>query len=348
MLQELLPPPATESKSRILDKVPALKWGAARECTFLGAMEAALAVTDHPFSYDDMMGYTGMAFRTRWYKPPQPLEWCPSSACGEMEEEIGAVTQSTGWSLNCKNLFKEQARQEYANHLVHSIDAGLPVLAYDSGLNMGLVYGYQDAGESFLFHRYRKGEDADAVQSITPAKLGWMWIFLGQHDRTPTPQSRLHQSLRRIINNFHRGIGREGPGDYWYGADAFEQWSQDIGRAGVFSPEQQKKLFFVSWWNFDTLADARLAAVCFLKRHLDCLPAARPHLENALAIFQQEADLLNTVMHERQAFLGPWTGKTIDDWTDSVRQQEREILASALALEQSAVPKMQSALETFE
>ncbi len=65
-------------KTRI-EGIPELGWGKNRECTFAGAMEAALLVTDRPTSYNDIMGYTGLAFRVRWYHGKSGDRWCPSS-----------------------------------------------------------------------------------------------------------------------------------------------------------------------------------------------------------------------------------------------------------------------------
>ena len=43
-----------------IESVPLLGWGKDRECTFAGALEAALAVTEHPCNYSDIMGLTGL------------------------------------------------------------------------------------------------------------------------------------------------------------------------------------------------------------------------------------------------------------------------------------------------
>ncbi|MCJ7822309.1 MAG: sigma-70 family RNA polymerase sigma factor, partial [Armatimonadetes bacterium] len=56
-----------EFARRVLDGVPTLAWGRGRECTFAGALEAALATTDHPYTYTDLLGFTGLALRTRWF-----------------------------------------------------------------------------------------------------------------------------------------------------------------------------------------------------------------------------------------------------------------------------------------
>lgn len=61
-----------------IDGVAPLRWGNSRECTYAGALEAALAVTEHPVSYNDIMGLSGLAFRVRWWASagePNKREW---------------------------------------------------------------------------------------------------------------------------------------------------------------------------------------------------------------------------------------------------------------------------------
>ena len=40
----------------------------AKMSTYVGALEAALAVTEHPYDYTHLMGVSGLAFRTRAFR----------------------------------------------------------------------------------------------------------------------------------------------------------------------------------------------------------------------------------------------------------------------------------------
>lgn len=69
-IQENLPMKANvkrEDGKAWIDGVPALGWGKQIECTYAGAVAAALAVTEHPVSYEEIMGFSGLAFRLRWW-----------------------------------------------------------------------------------------------------------------------------------------------------------------------------------------------------------------------------------------------------------------------------------------
>jgi hypothetical protein len=312
----------------VIPNVPDLGWGKNRECTFLGALEAALAATGHPTDYVDLMGFTALAFRTRWWKATDKILFCPSTPVGEMQEEIEAADHASGWPLHVRLPETEDARRNGAADIIRSLDAGKPVLAYDSGLNMGVVYGYDDGGRRLKLKGYGTAGDVEA------AKLGWMWVLLGDYRGAPPREESGIRGLKTALTNFHRVTGQQGPGEYWYGKAAFEHWIGDLSSIQTLSEQQRQKLFFVSWWNFTSLADARRAAVEFVARYAPATKAA----------FAEEADLFDSVVRSKDAFLGPWTGKKFEDWTDSIRHRECDVLTRALEIEQRAFTAIEKSL----
>jgi hypothetical protein len=67
-------------------------------------------------------------------------------------------------------------------------------------------------------------------------------------------------------------------------------------------------------------------------------------LERAAAFYRQESELLCTVFPGKDAFLGPWSGRSESDWTDEVSAKEREILTEAKKIEVSAISEIEKAL----
>src|SRR5439155_1323162 len=83
------------------------------------------------------------------------------------------------------------------------------------------------------------------------------WTYLGER-REPLPRDQaVIQGLSAAVHNWTRGVAQHGHGEYLYGPAAYQRWIQDLGRATTFTEQEQATLFFVSWWNFDTLCDAR-------------------------------------------------------------------------------------------
>ncbi len=330
-----------EFASKVLARVPALGWGKQRECTFLGALEAALASTDHPCTYTDMLGWSGLAFRTRWFAGNEGQRWCPSSPVGEMPEEIEAVSRATGWPLHVEHIANEDAagRERLRARIVASIDAGRPVLAYEPRLNMAVVFGYEENGRTLLLRDYF--QPAEPLR-LTPAQLGFLSLFLGDHTTPPSRREALQQALTLAVRHWQREQASEGPGRYWYGQAAFARWAEDLEAAEGFTPEERGQLCFVSWWNYISLHDARQGGVAFLRDNVSSLPAeGQEALTRAAALYQQEADLLLSALTTREAFTGE-----AGNWPVEMRQREVAILREACELEEAAVQHLRQALDT--
>jgi hypothetical protein len=337
-----LPP---EFSRKILDNVPVLAWGRGRECTFIGALEAALAATKHPFSYSNLMGYSGLAFRVRWWKPARDIKWCPSCAVGEMEEEIESVSKGTGWNLKVELNADDASKKESVQKIIASLNAGKPVLAYDDRMDMAVVYGFDDGGDKLLFRDYHKGESPH----ILPAsQIGWLVIYLDDYRPVPSRRDVFHESLKMAVRNWNRDIGKSGPGEYWYGRTALAKWREDLTLVDSFSEKERETLFFVNWWNFTTLFDARKAAIQFLNDNNSHLksPAARDCIKKAASLYQKEIDDLSLrVYTNHEAFFGPWSGKSIKEWTKDVRELESHILTDIIDTENNAMVSLDKSLE---
>jgi hypothetical protein len=323
-----------ESGRRVLENVPTLGWGRHRECTFLGALEAALAPTEHPFSYTDMMGWTGMAFRTRWFAGNEGARWCPSCAVGEMEEEITAAAKSTGWPLRFAFVEKDNAESlaRLTAEFVVSINAGRPVLAYEPRLNMDVVFGYEDGGKTLLLRDYF---DSETPLRLAPSELGFLTIFVGEYtQRMPGPEA-FAMALETAVRNWGRVKFSEGPGGYWYGEAALARWRDDLGMVEEFTEEERKFLCFVSWWNFTSMCDARRAAATFLRERAGLAPDKGQAVLRAADLYQQEADLLDTAFANRNAFTND-----SENWPREMRERERELLAQAGEIEAKAISEI--------
>ena len=80
-----------------LDNIPTLSWERDGQTTYCGALAAALSATEHPYSYVDLMGLSGLAFRILWPRREGEPQWCHSCAVGELPEEGHAIEEATGW-----------------------------------------------------------------------------------------------------------------------------------------------------------------------------------------------------------------------------------------------------------
>jgi len=341
--------PKRENGRVWIQGIPKLAWGRSGECTFAGALAAALCVTSHPYSYTRIMGYTGLAFRVRWYHRLDATEWCPSSPVGEFPDEIKAVEQATGWRFHQEVMLGSPPElwkmERFSPEIMKSIDAGLPVIGYPEDFNMGIVSGYERAENQtlFLWNAYHKPEE----YTMPDTRTGPFIIILREHQESPDARDAFLQAISS--NNWRRksmpAFNPEKKGLYLLGEDALSQWAEDIGNWDKWSEEERGNLFFVSWWCFTSLLDARRQAAPFLNEHADLFEEnIGARIRKAAAVFGEEARLLDDVFTSKEAFLGPWSGKGISEWTPEVRAREQETLARIRQKDAAALLELDKAI----
>jgi hypothetical protein len=265
---------------------------------------------------------------------------------GEFPEELEAARKATGWALRVESEADGMAR--LAGDILSSITAGRPVLAYDESLNVAVVFGAEDEGRTVLMHDYFHGDEP--VRRRT-ADLKMMVIFLGEHSEPISERDGALQGLGMALR-FHQ-MRHDPPGNeekgYWHGATALEKWAGDLGLFDTLTDWERDSLFMVNWWNFEGMADARLHAAPFIRKAIPLFPdAARDHLEQAATVYENEARKLRAVLYGGECFTGPWTSRTIKDWTRATRQAEQELLGCAAEVETDAMKHIEAALAVLQ
>ncbi|MCE5239361.1 hypothetical protein LLH23_12840 [bacterium] len=326
-----------------LGAVPELRFMGGRDCTFAAALEAALAPTARPVSYADLMGYSGLAFRTRWFDNPAHEQtawgasrWHPVSPHGEGPEELAALSRATGWQFRRDELpadVNSLARRRVITDVVVSINDGLPVVAMRN-TDLATVYGYNIHSMNLFLRDMQHPQVAELRVPENDAGLCGPIIFLAGLGPEPPPAQVLMDSLKLAVSN-----ARRAPQDHFrYGLEALAAWERALAEADQCSDEERQLLFLVNWWSLMHLADARRAAADFLAAHADLVaPTAKADYAAAHRLFQQEAGLLDRFAQQHTRYLMWWGGAAqAKDWTPADRQAQRELLAQCRGLEQWA------------
>lgn len=277
----------TEGDRVVIEGVPTLSWESNGQCTFAGALECALTVTEHPYTYADLMGWSGLAFRFRWYQGDVGQRWCPSSAVGEFEEEKDAIEKATGWKLRWYFDDAGSAAERLIADVLASIEAGRPVLTYEPGLNVAVIYGYKDNGAALLLRDYFKG---DAPQELPPADLPAFLCFLDDYGKPMATRDAFVEALKIGVRNWRRDPMAREKGKYFYGDTGFAKWIEDLSDETLTQEEREQVLLP---YVFISLSDARGAAVTFLRDGAEMFEGeAREALMRATELYQQEGKLL--------------------------------------------------------
>lgn len=340
---------ASAVPSHTLPDVPPLSWGRNGATTFCGALAAAAEITHRDMDYPTLMAATGLAFRVRWFRGYEGSDqpWCPSSPVGEFPEETILAAKATGWKLNAV-VRMDQAdphMEQFAPRIIAELKAGRPVIGYDHALNCNLIFGVK--GDTFLTRDYFHG---DKTVEVAAERLGPMLMFLGEAAQTPALRDTLRGGISQGVRNWTRD-GNTDPycqhskkGRYLLGAGAYDQWIADLKAVDADGGKPSDALLQPTWWTFDCLVDARRTAAKALRTFATSEPAAAEHLLTAADRYEALVQALSVSYRDRNAFLGPWSGKKLADWTPEVRAREIALLGTAKRLDGEAIAALEKAL----
>ncbi len=336
----------------IVDGVPALAWGKGRDCTFIGALEAATAVTRHPASYDEMMGATGLAFRVRWSNPDTKGGWTCSCPCGEFVEEFEDVSRATGWKLDARFDPVNGGLTDPGMAAIHeAIGVGMPLIGQVGGHDVGVFCGFTEDGAQVVANCYGHA----AGKKYGPRQIGTWRIFLVGRDEPLPVRDALLMGLRTAGRNRHRGKSSErlyGPLGYewFYGASAFDAWIGDLEKRDLagLAAKDRKAYYDQSRFNHVSLLDARQAAVRYLVAQAKKQTgAAAASLTRAAQAYERETVLLAAPVEAKAPWLGTRAGSA-ETWTAASRAEEARILREAREQEAEAIRHLQEAAAAMD
>lgn len=337
-----------------IDGVLELAYGRSGVTTYAGALEAALAATPHPYSYDDIMGYTGLAFRTRWYRRLDTPGWCPSCVVGEMGPEIRKTEAATGWRFTLLHRMEREDdphMEEFSEQMIAALESGFPIVGYSNRriLDCAVAYGYERRADGVYFLWRGYNEDQSGWKHET--ETGPQQMILTKHDWPA--QQRI--SLRRAFtedwrqhadpaNNPAKGIEAE----YRYGAHALETWADDLGHYDDFTEDKRGSLFFVSWFAHSTLICARAAAARFLNQQARTMERDAANALKLAATHYGETSALVKRAQQDGAFPLPFGPEARSKWTPQVRRREIATLNAVSERDAAAERLLDEALAALE
>lgn len=333
-----------------LTGTPQLHFMDGRECTFMGALQAALASTARPYSYGDLMGYSGLAFRTRWFDNPAhektdwgSSRWHPVSPDGGGAAELAALTAATGWQFRAEKLDRDPdavSRQALITDIVLSINDGLPVVI-GRNTDTACLYGYHIHSMNVFLRDYQHPQEGELRVSDRDGDFDGAVVFLQGLADEPDPRQALLAALRAAGQEARQPAA----GQFRHGLDALDSWRQALADYETCSAEERELLYLVNWWTLLHLADARQAAADFLAAHADLLAGERQQaLREAYALYKQEAQTLLAFCEGNRRFLVWWGGGAKPgEWTAESREAQRALLGQVRQTEEQALAALERA-----
>ncbi|MEK6642983.1 MAG: hypothetical protein AABZ08_03675 [Planctomycetota bacterium] len=310
-----------------VDGIGALRgFAKGRDCTFMHCLELVLEATGRKIGYDELMGLSGMAFRTqfrtdRWdVGNPDPLAG---------ESVLDVLFPAIGWDYDLRIVKQEDYAEKDALYraVSKSIDAGFPVLAANiiPPEDWGLIVGYRGS-RTWLCRSY----NGDAEASDKSA-TGWptATLFLTNRKSRPEVRKAHLESIRRAVELFDR----KASGQNVLGRKALEAWTEALR-----SPKDRSYIH-ANFWTYVSLIDARGAAVRYLRMIAKEFGTRDLHLGMAADYYDSEVRVLLQGMNNVPAEHTFPVGLPPAEY----RAKQIETLRQALALEEKAIESLKKA-----
>jgi hypothetical protein len=321
-------------ESRIIPNVKPL----GRTNTFIHSLTVALDAMGEPATYDDVMGFSGAAFRLHFHQPV----WCPSSPDATCGFDHGApAAKAYGHTLRFVPMQSDDPSvvAEAKRQILASVDTGRPLLAIDlvAVADWGFVVGYEQNGDVLLCRDYH----GDSGNYQRAQKTPWFLFAIDERGAVPSHRESALRSLDIAVELADTPYYDK----YASGFEAYRTWSNDLldeKRFADATPDGFRDLRHTNAWCYTSLLDARSCAVRYLNSIAGEFDGdARDCLKRAAAVY---ADVESRLSEGRTN--APWA-HVPGEWTETMRRAESETLTHAMRLERTAVAWLERAREAI-
>lgn len=333
---EELPPPERprvslvrerENAARVEGVGPLAGFAKGRDCTLVHCLEVVLDALGRRFTYDELMGLSGMAFRTQFHVGPWDVG-NPDPLVGN--RRVDALFEAVGWEYELHIVRQDEiARAAALERTIRaSIDRQVPVLATNliPPEDWGIIVGYR-RGRQWLCRCYHGGaERIDKPATAWPTAV----LILTRRLARPASGPMRRQSLREAVTLFET----RSTGSYAQGRHAFDEWCQSLRTA------RDRSYVHPNFWTYIELIDARGAAVRYLRLIAPDMGGKRLHLERAAELYEQEVRLLLRHLEDvppEYRFPGSLPPR-------EMRDRQIQVLQKAQRLEEQAVGALKNAM----
>lgn len=339
--------------ARVLENIPPLSFEEG-DCTFAGAVLAAMRFLKEDVSYPYVMGVSGGAFRLFFHR-----EWCPSA--GDLQIVGDEIVVKTLGLLGYKyeDIWRKDGpgeEERLRRIIVESIDKGFPVLA--CGIvgppELGLVTGYEDGGKVLLGRSYFQDDHGSYYRKADwfGSPSFWKMTVLKEKVTAPSKREILKESLEWAVKIAHTPeiSSREGAG-YACGLAAYDAWAAALEVDADFPAEDVEALTGKCLTNANVLycgiKDARKSAARFLTDMADACPACKADLLAAAKAYEAEVTILDPLCGVEVAYSWQPVEKRLAMADPKARRKFAEALRAARKKEVEAVKHLESILQTM-
>ncbi len=310
------------------------------ENSMIACIAGVMAALGEEFSYEYLMGVSGMAFRVQVHQP----DWCPSAACASPGfDVVPGVMRATGYRLRSIPVRHDpQPDVSIARtqpQILATIERGIPAIFISEECQ--LVVGHTVDGKRVV-RPYAPNADGYRDTEDWP----WVACILDPADLPMDRRQAVATSLRLAVT-----LARTPQhGEYAGGFRALELWADqllDESRFATLSEQDWFRPALANGYCYGCLWSSRLAAETYLRSVAeDFEQPVRGQLCEIAGVYQRVHQLLGKKRPEYACAwsLQPWRIGGLKKWTPAMRLAEADALREALDLERHAIAAVEALL----
>lgn len=262
------------SDKMFLPGIVRLEWQNNMDCTWAGALYAALKYMGESITYEYIMGVSGACYRFA-FNPS--WDYNSVDALISFDYKTPAM-KALGYNNHYSYWNKEKSeRPKERKNITRDIKAGKPLIALKLRIanDWGVITGYLENGKYLLCRTYfdkdvfaenpNYGCDQGGYISSDFFPVGIE--HFGEKTQRPSEKENLIQSLKTLIASAN---AEKSWGKYYSGFDGFKKWIEEL-RNVRNSKEGYTKIISVNDFQLLNLIDARRCAATYLEEHADIL-----------------------------------------------------------------------------
>lgn len=264
----------------ILPNIMKLQWNSHMDCTWAGALYAALNYMGEDITYEHLMGISGACYRIAFN---DIWDWSSVDALIAYHYDRIAY-KALGYELIWADRIDKSIRKEERDRMIKDLTLGKPLIAINLRIapEWGVITGYLENGKRLLCRTYFDNDifDAHADQSDFAKETGGyletdFWPFriahFGEKLEKPSDKESLILSLKTKVDSMSAPQSR----GYYQGFEAYTHWISSLGENTTWTDSNHKEGIFrrlaVNDYQLINLIDARRSAAIYLKNSLHLL-----------------------------------------------------------------------------
>lgn len=341
-----------DTSACILPNIMTLEWEKGMDCTWAGAVYAALKYMGEEYTYEQLMGMSGACYRIAF---TEVWDWSAVDALVAFDYST-LLFSSIGYEQLWAERIDKGGRKEERKRIMEDINSGKPVIAINLRIapEWGVITGYKENGKCLLCRTYFDKEYLNENNDYLETDF---WPFLithfGDEKEKPSAYETLITSLRTLYDSFYAPCRR----GYFQGKEAYEKWINGLENSALWDTNLSKKdvdrRLSVNDSMILNLIDARRCAAIYLKESAvlfeeDIQKVLCEVADRYFEIVQKLAGFRERLKQSESDELHYNVITTKNDYSVDFRQEQVYFLKEILEYENDIVLMTRNILDTIE